>query len=213
MQHVIVVDPDSTRLQRICDTNTRVQILGVHCRRQTVRRRVTNANSLLFGLELLNGADGAEDFFLHDLHVLIDVGEDGGLNEVAFRTVAAASNLQLGTLLLAMVDVRHDAIILQLRDLRTLEGLGVEGVANLVLLGAGLEALNEVVVDVFLDQDTGTGAAALAVVKVDAEVDPRDGVVDVCVLEDDIGGFSASELLVCVRELKRVDIKLTQARA
>ena len=47
------------------------------------------------------------------------------------------------------------------------------------------------VVDGFLHVDTRAGAAALAVVEEDAEVDPRDGVVDVGVLEDDVGRLAA----------------------
>ena len=76
---------------------------------------------------------------------------------------------------------------MDLRDLGSLEGVGGEWVTNDVLLCSLLELLHKLVVDGLLDVDTRTGAAALAVVEEDTEVDPRDGVVDICVSEDDVG--------------------------
>lgn len=175
---------------------------------QTISGAVANADSILLGLELGNGADRAEDLLLHDLHVLGDVGEDGGLNEVALVALALATSLTSGTGALAVLNVAscqlmivpsdcrawslpHNAVELQLRDLRTLESALVEGVANDVLEGALLEASQELVVDALLDVDTGAGAAALAVVEEDTEIDPGDGVVDIGVLEDDVGRLAA----------------------
>lgn len=87
----------------------------------------------------------------------------------------------------------HDAVELDLGNLRTLESVRSEGVANDVLLRTLLEPLDKLVIDALLDVDTGTGTAALAVVEEDTEVDPRDGVVDVGILENDVGGL-ATEL-------------------
>lgn len=67
----------------------------------------------------------------------------------------------------------------------------MERVADLVLLGTSLEALEEGVVDALLDQDAAAGTAALAVVEVDTKVDPRDGVLDIRVVEDDVGALAA----------------------
>lgn len=104
--------------------------------------------------------------------------------------MAATTALDLGTLLLSVLNVRHDAVELELRDLGSLEGLRVEGVADDVLCDAGLEGLDELVVDALLDVDAGSGAAHLPVVKEDAKVDPADCVVDVCVVEHNVGGLS-----------------------
>lgn len=72
---------------------------------QTIGGGVTEADSILFGLEFRDGADGTEDLFLHYLHVFADVGEDGGLDEVAFLAVALAAELYFGAFLFAGVDV------------------------------------------------------------------------------------------------------------
>ena len=105
--------------------------------------------------------------------------------------MAGTTNLNLGTRLLALLNVPHDTVELELRHLRALEGLRVERITNLVFRRALLEALQELIVDVLLHEDTRSRAAALAVVEVDAKVDPRDGVVDVGVLEDDVGRLAA----------------------
>lgn len=68
------------------------------------------------------------------------------------------------TLLLARLDVGHNAVVLLLRDLGTLVDTLVEGVANLDVLGPLGEALKEFVVDAGLDEDTRAGAACLTVV-------------------------------------------------
>ncbi len=127
---------------------------------------------------------------MHDLHISGDVGEDGRLNEVALVTMALATSCNGGTALLALLDVAHDALKLKLADLGTLEGVLVEWVTDGVLLGTRLEGGDELVVDAFLNVDTRTGTAALTVVVVDTKVDPRDGLLDIGVIEDNVGGLA-----------------------
>jgi hypothetical protein len=212
VQGVVGVDPDGTRLEGVGDLDGGVEVLGVQGGGEAVGGGVAELDGLLLGLELGDRADRAEDLLLHDLHVFCDVGEDGGLDEVALVTLALAASLDGGTGVLACLDVPgdkgqfnssvrnddkanllHDAVELDLGNLRALESVGGEGVANNVLLCALLELLHEVVVDALLDVDTSSGAASLAVVEEDTKVDPRDGVVNVSVLEDDVGRL-ATEL-------------------
>lgn len=91
------------------------------------------------------------------------------------------------------IDLPHDAVKLKLGDLWTLEGVGREWVTNDVLLCSLLEALNELVVDAFLDVDARSGTAALAVVEENTKVDPGDGIVNVCIVEDNVRAL-ATEL-------------------
>lgn len=191
VNHVVRVDPHGTGADGVGDAQRRVEVRGVHGGRKAVGRAVALLDGLLFGLELGDGADGAEDLLLDDLHVLSDVREDGGLDEVADVAVAVAAGGHGGTGLLAVLNVSHDAVELQFRDLRSLEGGHVEWVSDLVGLGALLEAGDELVVDALLHVDAGAGAAALAVVEEDTKVDPRDGVVNVGVVEDDVGRLAS----------------------
>ena len=105
MQHIILIHPHGARPQRITNSNRTTQIIRMHRGGQTVRRRVADADGIFFGFELRDGADGAEDLFLHDLHVFADVGEDGGLDEVTFFAVAFAADFDLGAFFFAGVDV------------------------------------------------------------------------------------------------------------
>lgn len=162
---------------------------GEH-REHTVLTAVTDLDCLLSVLELLDGDDGTEDLLLGDLHVGSDIGEQSGLDVVALVAVALTTERNGSTAILAVLDVLHNAVELELGDLRTLEGVGGEGVTELVLGGTLPEASDELVVDALLDQQPRAGTAALAVVEEDTKVGPRDGVVNVSILEDDVGGLA-----------------------
>ena len=81
------------------------------CGGKTVGGGVSETDGVLFGLEFSDGADGAEDLLLHDLHVFADVGENGWLDEVALVAVTLATDFDLGTLLLAGVDVAGRVLV------------------------------------------------------------------------------------------------------
>lgn len=105
MQSVVGVDPHGAGLERIADLDGGVEVGGVHGGGKAVGALVAGGDDLLLGGELGDGADGAEDLLLHDLHVLGDVGEDGGLDEVALVALAVAADLDGGAGFLAGLDV------------------------------------------------------------------------------------------------------------
>lgn len=105
VQHVVLVNPHGPGPQGIADSDGCVQVGGVYGAGEAVCRHVSDANGVFLGLEFGDGADGAEDFFLHDFHVFADVGEDGGLDEVAFFAMAIASYFHLGAFFLTGVNV------------------------------------------------------------------------------------------------------------
>lgn len=105
MQHVILIDPDGARPQRVTDPDGGIEVRGMHRGGETVGGDVAQADGVGLVLELGNRADRAEDFFLHDLHVFGDVAEDGGLDEVAFFAVALAAGFDFGAFFFAGVDV------------------------------------------------------------------------------------------------------------
>ena len=90
------------------------------CRGKTVGGGISETDGVLFGLELGDRADGAEDLLLHDLHIFADVGEDSWLDEVTLVAVTLAADFDLGTLLLAGVDVAREVLVNDFRgsDLR-----------------------------------------------------------------------------------------------
>ena len=105
VQHVVLVDPDGAGFERAGDADSGVEVLGVHGSGEAVGGGVAEADRVGFVFELRDRAHRAEDFFLHDLHLLADVGEDGRLDEVAFLTVAFAAHLELGAFVFAVLDV------------------------------------------------------------------------------------------------------------
>lgn len=105
VESVVCVDPDGPGLERIRNIDGRVEVCGVDSGSETVGGAVADPDGISLVFELGNGADGAEDFFLHDLHVFADVGENGGLDEVALLSVALAANFNLGAFLLSLIDV------------------------------------------------------------------------------------------------------------
>ena len=105
VQHIVLIDPNRARPQRIADPDRGVDARGMDRGGETVGGDVTEADGLGFVFEFRNRADGAEDFFLHDFHVRGDVAEDGGLDEVAFFAVAFAAGFDFGAFFFAGVDV------------------------------------------------------------------------------------------------------------
>jgi len=108
VQGVVGVDPDGTCLEGIGDLDGGVKVLGVEGGGEAVRCGVAELDGILLGLELGDRADRAEDLLLHNLHVFCDVGEDGGLDEVALVTLALATSLDGGTGVLACLNVPGD---------------------------------------------------------------------------------------------------------
>ena len=117
-------------------------------------------------LELGYDNDGTEDLLLDNLHLGLDVGENRGFNEVTVTSSSSAieqgkgemKNEPLGSVSLSSsvdgsslgltgLDVSHDSVVLELRVLRSLEGVGGEGVSDLEGSDLGGELLHEFVVD------------------------------------------------------------------
>ena len=69
VEHVVLVHPDGAGAEGVADADGGVEAGGVDGGGEAVGRRVAEADGVGFVFELGDGADGAEDFFLHDLHV------------------------------------------------------------------------------------------------------------------------------------------------
>ena len=105
VQGIVGVDPNGTGLELVGDVDGGVEVGGVDGGGETIGGAVADLDGLLFRREFGDRADGAEDLFLHDLHVFADAGEDGRLDEVALGSLALTTNLDLGAGLLAFTDV------------------------------------------------------------------------------------------------------------
>ena len=105
VQGIVSINPDGTRLEGVGDLDGGVEVGGVHGGGEAVGGAVAQLDRLVAVLEFGDGAHGAEDFLLHDLHVLGDVGEDRGFDEVALVALAVAADFHLGARVFASFDV------------------------------------------------------------------------------------------------------------
>src|SRR5439155_22520328 len=91
----------------------------------------------------------------------------------------------------ARFNVAHDALVLLLRHLWSLRCLGVEGIAHLLRLRLVDQLLDELAVNLFLDEESAAGTAALALVEEEGKVRALHGGIQVRVGEDDIWALAA----------------------
>ena len=90
--------------------------------------------------------------------LVINAGEDSRLNEVSLLSVSRASQLKL-RFLLADFDIVHHLVELNLGNETSVERLGI--LPYFDLLDYTFEFGNELVVNGFVDDDTGTDNACL----------------------------------------------------
>ena len=192
IENVVSVDPDGTGAERAGDAVDGVDVLGKDTGGESVVGVVATLDDVGLVLEFGHGHDGAEDFLLENLGGIRDIGEDGGLDVEALVVLAVTATGEFETLVLARLDVTHNALELHGVNLGTLIS-AVEGVTDLAGLGLRNNLLKELVVHVLMHEDARGGAAALAVVEEQSEVNLVDGFVEIDVGENDRGGL-ATEL-------------------
>lgn len=163
---------------------------------KTVRRIIRQLQRVFLCLKLDQHHKRPENFFLENLHLLIHVCEDRRGDEEAFPVanvlVRFAAESERRAFGFAGGDVGQHAVVLGFGDLRALECFVCKWVADFG--GRGylvFERGHEFVVDAFLDEDAGGGGADLALIAHDSGVGPFDCLVEIGVVEDEEGGFSA----------------------
>ena len=102
--------PNSPSANLMSHIQRALNIAREHSSSEAVRGVVRLAYDVRVVLELDDDADGPEDLLAHDLHVRLDVREDRRLDEEALAAVAVAAEVHFRTVLLAGVDVGHDAL-------------------------------------------------------------------------------------------------------
>ena len=111
MKSVVGVDPDGAGAEGVGDLYGGGEVGGVDGSSEAVGGVVADLDDVGLVLELGDCAHGAEDLFLLDLHVLGDVGEDGGLDEVTLVALALTASLDGGAFLLALLNVAAGILV------------------------------------------------------------------------------------------------------
>ena len=123
------------------------------------------------------------------LHVGFSVGEDGGLDVVPAweaSVTGLATQLDGCALLLATLNVAQDLFILHLTVLGTLVSGWIKIIANLEFRHALGEALDKVIIDVFVNIYAGSSMASLAKVHVNAPGGPLDCLVEIGISKNNV---------------------------
>lgn len=163
------VDPGGTSLKLSRDADGTLVILGVNAAGKTICGIVGHLNDFLLRFELGDSQNWAEDLLAHNLHVGLDVGEDGGFDEVSLALLnGLATEFKLGAFIGTRLDVSENLLILHLGVLRTLVDVFVEVVTDLDLLETLDELLDELIIDILVNINSRTSVAGLAEVEVDA---------------------------------------------
>ena len=93
---VVAVDPDGSGLERARNLMRAANIVGPDRSGEAVGRVVALQDRVVLVLERNHRGDGSEDLLARDPHVVLHVGEDGRIDEVALavRTVTAERRLR-----------------------------------------------------------------------------------------------------------------------
>lgn len=110
VKRVGAIDPYRTRMQPVRNLERARDILRKYRGSQTVQRVVRLAQYVVFVLKLDDDANRPENLLLDDAHVWPSVGKDSRLDPVTLRSMLLASEVNFGALLLARIDVTHNAL-------------------------------------------------------------------------------------------------------
>ena len=108
------VDPHDTKVQVFRHAHARAVVGRPHRTGEPVFHIVGHLQGLGFGVEHLNGDDGAEDFVLDNLVILLQPGDDRWRHEVALVTNARSAGHEFCVPREAF-DETHDFVELGLR--------------------------------------------------------------------------------------------------
>ena len=130
-------------------------------RRQAIARVVHQRQRFLVATHLLDADDGTEALFPHQLHAVVHLGENGGLEPVAGALDPLPSHAQRGTLGFGIRHLRRQHA--QLRCARDRADIGVLGhrVPHLERAHRGQEGVDEGRVDALVHIDALDRAATL----------------------------------------------------
>src|SRR5690606_21519358 len=187
------VDPDGASAHRLAHAHRSLDVAGPDIAYEPELGGVGDADCVRDIVEHEEACERAETLFLADPRA---VGR--GQNRCWRKIIAtletrraAAADEKLGAFGFGDVDIAEHALVMLLERQRPHFGLWIERVADSDLGHALDEALNELIGDAALHQDARTGETLLAVIGVNAEERPVEGVFRIGVGEDDVGGLAA----------------------
>jgi hypothetical protein len=164
--------------------------LGTDTSGKTVLGVVGSFDDLIIVRKSEDLHDWAEDFFSSDFHVVSDISENGWFNKVTGFTDSVTTTEESSTFILTTLDVGHNFVKLSLTDLWTLHDIVSEWITDDHSLSSGNGFFTEFIVDVVMDKQSGSSAAALTLVEEKSNMRLLNGHIDVSIVANDIWRFS-----------------------
>src|SRR2546421_2274391 len=193
-QRAVRVDPDGSRTQGVRHAVRPPDIARPDAGGQAITRLIRLPDDLFLRLERDHGEDRAENLFLGYAHLVVDLREDGRLNEKAMHQIRVGGNLpssdQLSTFLLGNVDVTLDLFLLAFEGGRTHRCLYLQRVAQLDRTRTFGKPTDDFIMHLSFDKEPRACNTGLAT----GGEDPRNHSVDdsfIRVGEDNVGRLAA----------------------
>ncbi len=164
----IGIDPDGAGLQLAGDAVHAADVGAPDAGRQAERGPVGDADRIGLVVERNHAGHRAEDLFLRDAHLVRDVGENRGRDEVAALADTHAAGHRRRAFLLADLDIVEHRLQLRAGHQRTHRRIGQGRVADADRAGPFGEPLDHLVVDGALREDARSRGADLAGVEENA---------------------------------------------
>jgi hypothetical protein len=107
---VVAVDPNRSGLQPSRNFMCAADVIGPDRGSEPIGRIVALQHCVVLIFERNHGHDGTEDLLTRNLHGVLHVGENGGIDEEALAVVNVAARRQLGAFLFPDIQIAFDPI-------------------------------------------------------------------------------------------------------
>ena len=168
-------------------------VLGEYRPDQAVWCIVRSLDHLVNVRELEHREDLTENFLPHDLHVIVTLSENSGLNEKAGSIDSVAAADKLSAFVFATLDVRENFVELVLADNRPTPNVRLVEPSVFLALKHTDKVFNKLIVHFLMDEKTSGRCTELACVDSAVDFSTDCGFHKVSVVKHDQGIF-ATEL-------------------
>src|ERR1700722_2569546 len=191
VKNVIAIDPHRTRSDTVRNRMRLTNVASPYGRSQAVQRLVGPLYNIIQIIEFDDAHHGTKNLLASDLHVVLDIHEHCGFNEITARTCPLAALHQLGSFALAGLDITHHFVKLDIVNLRPLLGLRIKGIAHFAFFGASYRPLHKFVVALRFHEHSRSSATALPLIEEETKVGAFHRFVHIGVRKNDVRALSA----------------------
>src|SRR5439155_4202713 len=191
IEFIVSVGPNDARAELAHHFENLAAFIGPDPCAQPIRRVVGTLESFLWCAKGHDAEDRAEDFLLRNAAGHRHAREEGWRIPVAARRQGTLRLLELRAFLHSALHQRADFFQLRPRIDGADVGVFVEWVADAQSLDAVAKLADDGGINAFLNEESRSGAADVALVEIDPRDDAFDGLIERRVLKEDVGRFPA----------------------